>query len=776
MRFLLTVLIFSAAVSWAEPLLGVVLEEATDRPIPYAEILYSSGKPLGQADRRGRFELQVERRNSSLLVVRNGYDTVRVELQDYGDLLDVVITMRSSVRELGQTTVRAKVAPKWQTEREVTVARLEDAAGLRFDLAEHLAQLPGMSGQRDFSSALSYDGSRSEEVAYHLGSVRVPNMRHLDVGFPGNLSVINPHVLRSVEVHDHYGSGPLQQGLASAVQFNQQPGTPDEFQFRASAGTTVREVYAAGPWLWWDAFTVSFRWLDPKMLQNMGEKFFTEFRKRDASCVDCEVKSTKGFELSAWDFYAHLSGGDSTGNRWGMTALLARDEYAIGQDTTSELGTSNNVQLLQGEQFYTVVTAEYAGASGFSWHTGYVSELWSNALRDTVGFRSDADIGVVNGTGGDENHRNFIDSTSQTHDRYSIGFDDLLSRKLWGADLAWAAEYERHQVERNWYENPKGVSLGDNLVQGVGRLTWKPKDHQVIVGLGAISTVTEEHAPIASLDWEHRLRFLDGLRMFAGSAWRSQYEVQAIPDAVDGRLNAGASAKLGLGLDRNGIRTSMHGFARYFPDPSLPEPQAFWYLEETRSADYAWVSGASATAEWRTMHHFSLQTNASTVYGEYAMTDDRSMAWPANVRLELSSHLRIYPRSDSLLSVILSHRAAWHRPLYAYAVQMGEDGTRRVRDAGVYTDLYRTDVRLNLDLRSAWKPLENVRFYVEADNVFAPLETESLAWLGSNNARERSQVTQDTDKNADNGFELVPFMAQGMGLYVQFGVEGNLGF
>lgn len=754
----------------AEPLLGVILEEATDRPIPYAELQYSSGKVLGQADRRGRFELQVDRRNASLVVVRNGYDTAKVELQDYSDLLDVVITLRSSVRELGQTTVRAKVSPKWQGEREVSVARLEDAAGLRFDLAEHLAQLPGMSGQKDFSSALSYDGSRSEEVAYHLGNVRVPNMRHLDVGFPGNLSVINPHVLRGVEVHDHYGSGPIQQGLASAIQFKQQPGTSDEFQFRASAGTTVREIYATGPWLWWDAFTISFRWLDPAMLQNMGEKFFTEFRKRDAPCNDCDVKGSDGFKLSAWDFYAHLSGGDSSGNKWGMTALLARDEYAIGQDTTSELGKSNNVQLLQGEQAYTVVTAEYAGASGLGWHAGYVAEEWSNALRDTVGFRSDADIS------GDENYRNFIDSTHQSHDRYSVGADDMLSRRILGADISWSMEYERHQVERNWYANTKGVKLQDNLVQGVGRLTWKPKDHQVILGVGAVSTVTEDHAPIASLDWEHRLGLLEGLRIFAGSAWRSQYAVEAIPNGIEGTLQDGASAKLGVGIERNSLRASIHGFGRYFPDPSLPEPQAFWYLQETRSANYAWVSGASATAEWRTVHHLSLQTNASSVYGEYEMKDQQSMAWPSNVRFEISSHLRIYPRSDSLLSIILSHRAAWHRPTYAYSVRLGEDGTRQVKDAGVFTDLYRTDVRLNLDLQSAWKPLENVRFYVEADNVFAPLETESLAWLGADNARERSQVTRDSDKNADNGFEVVPFLAKGMGLYVQFGVEGNLGF
>jgi len=49
----------------------------------------------------------------------------------------------------------------------------------------------------------------------------------------------------------------------------------------------------------------------------------------------------------------------------------------------------------------------------------------------------------------------------------------------------------------------------------------------------------------------------------------------------------------------------------------------------------------------------------------------------------------------------------------------------------------------------------------------------ALRFLGGENARERSVVTQDNDSNHLNGYEIVPFMAKGMGLFVQFGVEGT---
>ena len=779
MRLVPFLLLLLSALAWSEPLLGVVLEEGTDRAIPYADIQYTSGKTLGQADRRGRFELDVERRNSILLVTRPGFDTLKVELQDYADLKDVVFTLHPNVQALERTTVRAAIAPKWQNDRQVTVAHLEDAAGMRFDVAEHLSQLPGMSGQRDFSSELSYDGSRSEEVAYHLGAVKVPNMRHLDVGFPGNLSVINPRILKGVEVSDQYGSGPSQQGLAAAVQFIPDPGKTEEFNPRVSLGTTLREITMSGPWLFWDSFVLSFRYLDPAMLKNMGEKFFTEFRKRGAPCDNCQIQGNNGFDLSSWDLQARLSGSDTTGAKWSTSMLMSRDDYSIQQDTTSDLGKVNNATLMSGQQSYTVATLEYSTPGGLAWHAGWVLESQADTLRDTTGFRSDADVA------GDENFRNFIDAGGRDHSTYSLGASDQLEGKRFGADAGWTIDYERHQLDWSWIDHGRAVdqTLGDNLVQALGRLAWKSELTRVTVGAGAVSTITGEHMPLGSVDWERKLPAVDGLKLFGGSAWRSEYMASADQGSLQSGLQSGAVAKLGAGYQGNGVNVSAHGFGRYYLDPQLPAPKAFWHYRELNTPDMAWVTGASATLEYRTLHHFSLQSNASSVYGEYAMQTGSNIAWPANARLELSSHLRVYPRQDSLISIILSHRAAWHRPLYTWQVQLAKSdplgnlvpGTRYVQDSPEFTDLYRTDLRVNLDLNSAWRPLEDVRFYVELDNVFSPLGISWLQWLGADNARERSVVTQDADRNPDNGIQLVPFMAKGMGLYVQFGVEGSFG-
>ena len=84
-------------------------------------------------------------------------------------------------------------------------------------------------------------------------------------------------------------------------------------------------------------------------------------------------------------------------------------------------------------------------------------------------------------------------------------------------------------------------------------------------------------------------------------------------------------------------------------------------------------------------------------------------------------------------------------------------------------------MRLNLDLMTSKYFFRSARFYLEVDNIFAKLDVPALKFLGGENARERSWVTRDVDGDSNDGYDLVPFMAKGMGLYVQFGVEVQLG-
>lgn len=766
------------------PIVGVVLEAGSDLPLDGVQITYRSGKVLGKTSSDGHFEFTVDSKNAILLFQKEGFDSVVVELQDFADLLDMVVTLSTDLRDLGSSTIVGGGEPvKWEPEHTVAVDKLEDAAGMRFDLTEHLSQMPGISGQKDFSSALYYDGSRAEDVAYHLGRLRIPNMRHLDVGFPGNLSVVNPHILSGIEIHDHYGSGPIGQGLATSVQYLPEQ-TKGEWGLKGAAGLTVQEVMLDAPFFIWDSFRFAFRRLDDEMLKNLGEKFFTEFRKRDGDCTeDCRVKSSDPFDLSAFDIYAQLNGSDSLGNTWALRTLYSADEYSIKQDTSTAYDQVNSIDIIEGKQNYFVVGAEYVSKFGTSAHAGYVRESVGDTLRDTTGFRKNAttDAGAA-----------FIDGYEFTHSTISAGLDKNFKGRILGAGLSGAVLFEEHLVERDYPDF--GGTISDDydafVLSGTGRFDWKQDYSEYILSLGGVADAAEHNAePTASLDADVNLSDNDSAywRLFGNAAYRSDWKSYYDDGNLAGRLEKGSSAKLGFGYRSKYFEGLASGFGRYYFDPVMPMPKAYAQYKDLTGADYAWVFGASAKMEWKTSHHFSMASNLSTVYGEYELDGGSSLPWEANSRLDIMSHFRYYPRKDSMISVILTHHAAWHRPLYYYEItpsstQVDEkgrseriNGTRRLKDMNEFTDLFRTDVRVNLDIHREKGFFRDARFYLELDNIFSKLDVDALRFLGAENARERSWVTRDNDDNSTNGYDLVPFMAKGMGLYFQFGVEVKLG-
>ncbi len=770
-------LVVGAFAATPTTIIGVVLEADSDLPIKDVAVTYQSGKRIGETDSRGRFELAVDSKNATLVFKKEGFDSVFVDLQDFSDLMDMVVTLSTNVTNLGASTIIGDGEPvKWEVERSVHLDKLEDAAGMRFDLTEHLSQMPGISGQKDFSSALYYDGSRASDVAYHLGRLRIPNMRHLDVGFPGNLSVVNPHTLSGIEVHDHYGQGPLGQGLATSIQYIPEQ-TSGEWGLRGSAGLTLQEVVLDAPFFIWDSFRFAFRRLDGDMLKNLGEKFYTEFRKRDDDCSeDCKVKSSDPFDLTAFDIYAQLNGSDSLGNAsWALRTLYSSDEYKIHQDTSSSYGSVNSIDIIQGSQSYLVVGGEYISKFGTSFHAGLVRESLSDTLRDTTGFRT--------GDYADDEARTFIDGYEQTHTTLSVGADEKYNANIFGAGLRSAVLYEHHFVERKFPVPGKleASHYQTGVLSGAATLDWNDDYSQEILSVGAVADAKAHKAlPTASFDMERNLSKTDTAywRLFTNAAYRADWKHYFDKGELTGRLESGTSLKLGLGYRSKYLVAQVAGFGRYYFDPLLPMPKAFAHYQDVTPVDYAWVTGASGSLEWKTSHHFSMATNWSSVYGEYELEGGKSLPWEANSRLDIVTHLRYYPRKDSIVSVILTHHAAWHRPLYYYAIKPSENGasgTRQLRDYHTFTDLYRTDVRVNLDLTTPRFFFRHARFYLELDNIFSKLDVGALKFLGSENGRERSYVARDDDKNTNNGYDLVPFIAKGMGLYFQFGVEIQLG-
>jgi hypothetical protein len=223
------------------------------------------------------------------------------------------------------------------------------------------------------------------------------------------------------------------------------------------------------------------------------------------------------------------------------------------------------------------------------------------------------------------------------------------------------------------------------------------------------------------------------------------------------------------------VRYAWSLYGRGYLEPSLPAPEVFWNYTETRVSDYAYVRGANATANYLPNHHVGLGVNASVIQGDYHLEDGGHLPWESNRWLDLVANLRVLPRSDSMLSFIFTYGTHNGAPLYEYRGLWDtglnqSTGTRSIYSSRDFPEVsrQRLDMRINLDLKSRWRPLESMRFFFEADNLFADFDETWADWLGGSNQRRRGWTRVNS-----NG-DLEPVVTRGLGLFIMFGLEGKL--
>lgn len=789
-KFLFLVFALSIGVIWSAevPVAGVLLNQENDDPIPDVSISLKSGKTLGTSDSRGRFDLLVESPKATIVFTKEGYDTLQVLLSEQADILALEITLTPNVKSLGSTKVIGET--RVLAKSRVSIEALESIQGLQFDLNEHLSKMPGVAGQSEFTKEISYYGSRTEDLAVSIGALRIPHLRHIDIGFPGNTSVLNPSVFKDVRIHSQNEGGSLDAGLAGRVEYTPKQGDSSAFAGSARLGVINRELVVSGPMVGFDDFIFSYRSLNAFVLEKFGEQFFTTFQEEECAENACNNTDGTDWQLESGDAYLHLSSTDSANNSTRATLLYSWDEFKIDQTLSRAANLNLGVDKLatfEGNQKHTLFSWERLGADGFNYYLGYVNSENQQTFRDTARVRtSSSSLASDAALLGD---KNFIDQ------RYTLGLSSILDTKIAGATATWGLEAQRWSEDRRdgfhikvLDDQGNSVNLNPTIQSDILRsnlhMKWRGGLGTQTFQLGGWSDVAgEQFGPQAILNLEHKKILPFGAKLLTEAAFQSapRHQMTQLTE-LSLSQEKNLHSNIGFVWLGKGHSINFKAFGRYYIDPLTPVPDVFWMYQPRQNFTGAEVYGANLVYEWTAAPNYAWIANLSSTYGTY----DEQIQWESNRLLDMANSLRMYPRNDSLLSIIVTHKASIGQPTYKYDVALYDEdyldrfpdlvGTYRVRP-GQEINTYRTDVRMHLDLESSadYLRLKNLRFYTEVNNVFSVFSFPGSQYLGGENTRQRGWTTASRNANEPFRKQLEPFFAPGMGLFVQLGFEGNFG-
>lgn len=795
---------------WASPafaqtydVVGLVEDAEHGEPVGQVEISLKSGKVLGFSKSNGRFEITVNSHNATLVFKRHPYKDQELDLSDLTELIDIEVTMESDVQELTEKTAESKRGPVREAAGAHSIDELESMQGMKIDLNDHLRQLPGVSGMSEFGNDISVWGSRTNDVTHYLGQSRIPSLRHLDVGFPGNESVLNPRLLKSVTVSDNLAKGPLNQGNASALVYDLKEGDPNNITGDVVFGTVNRELNMTGYW-GGRTFILSGRYLEPTFLANLGNHFFTDPKEArlqtggKACDTNCNTLNNP-FKFKTMDGYLGSYYRDSTGAYSRHSILGLNDYYRVQQDVSDDWSHSAPQTLVEGSQdafmyAYEAMTPHESGDLQYS--LSLLHRKREEAFRDTLPPSNDvSDAPAWYFAEGNNEITNLIGDADVEDYQANGSFQWNPNAKLLGAAYGYGVDLEYLHQSRDFLDISPGVGIDRKkvpmdyaLATGLLRLRWTTGEKRnwdaAIGATGVYQALSDgDHpglvtpAPLASIRYTRPI--IGSTLGYAETAIRANSAIQPTGiNRVDAVTTSSAEGKLGVESGwKDELKLTASVYSRLYKDPVLPAPEVFWNYAETHQSDYAYASGGNVTASWLPSHHLGMNVNASVVQGDYHLKDnDQFLPWEANRSLDLVSNLRFLPRRDSLLSFILTYTASNGTPLYAYTGLFDSKTQQPTQHRTIGEDpdfgavsRQRTDVRINLDLKSHWRPLESMRFFFEADNLFADYDNSSLSWLGGSNRRKRGW----TRANYPNG-DLEPVITKGLGLFIMFGFEGKL--
>ena len=235
---------------------GVVKDNATNEPIPFANIIVS-GTTIGTSSNiDGVFEI-----NGAPL----GYRKLEVSVIGYSPLISedfyitkanvvsVELRLEATSTQLDEVVVQTSAFEKSEESplsvQTLGIEEIEKNPGANRDISRVIQSLPGVASTASFRNDIIIRGGSPSENSFYLDEVKTPIINHFQTqgASGGPTGIINANLVKKAELYS--GSYPSNRGgaLSSVLEFTQIDGNQDRNKFRFTLGSSDVGFTADGP-------------------------------------------------------------------------------------------------------------------------------------------------------------------------------------------------------------------------------------------------------------------------------------------------------------------------------------------------------------------------------------------------------------------------------------------------------------------------------------------------------------------------------------------------
>lgn len=236
---------------------GVVLENATNKPVAGARVKVLKTEVSGTTDTSGRF---------SLTITEPGFYVVGAEADGYqtsyaAELLftwdkspEVQILLEPVAASVGQVNItrsalQSRKAESPVSSQQLSIREIERNPGGNRDISKIVQSLPGVISVPSFRNDIVIRGGSPVENKFYLDGIEIPVINHFQTqgSTGGPVGILNVNFIK--EVNFYTGAFPINyaNGMSAVVDFRQMDGNMEKPKFRFTLGSSDLGFTADGP-------------------------------------------------------------------------------------------------------------------------------------------------------------------------------------------------------------------------------------------------------------------------------------------------------------------------------------------------------------------------------------------------------------------------------------------------------------------------------------------------------------------------------------------------